>query len=159
MKLRKPSINFGGKLMKYILTAPPNCTTTTISLKPFAPNPARPCTPPSQPVIHYVRFRRAGTDDGSESCPPVLATVTASHSLRPFLPGRARSSVCDGALAAWIPNPTVRAQSRFPNPTVRAGSAGGLERGTVASRTDRLREFIYKIETLSNQKHFLSLES
>jgi hypothetical protein len=46
------------------------------------------CVQWSQPVIHYVYFCRAGTDDGSESCPPVLATVTASHSLRPFLPAR-----------------------------------------------------------------------
>ncbi len=39
------------------------------------------------------------------------------------------------ALATWFPNPTVRAESRFPNPTVRTGSAGGLKRGTVVSRS------------------------
>ncbi len=50
------------------------------------------------------------------------------------LPG---SSGISHALVAWFPNPTVRAESRFPNPTVQAGSAGGLKRKTVASRTDR----------------------
>jgi len=40
------------------------------------------------------------------------------------------------ALAAWFPNPTVRAESRFPNPTVRAGSADRLKRGpALASLT------------------------
>jgi hypothetical protein len=39
--------------------------------------------------------------------------------------------------------PTVRAESRFPNPTVRAGSAGGLKRGTVVSRTDGQPTWIY----------------
>jgi len=67
---------------------------------------------------------------------------------RPVLPVQAGSSGISRALAAWFPNPTVRAESRFPNPTVRAGSAGGLKRGTVASRTDRLREFICKIQGL-----------
>jgi hypothetical protein len=40
------------------------------------------------------------------------------------------------ALAAWFPNPTIRAESRFPNPTVRAGSADRLKRGpALASLT------------------------
>jgi hypothetical protein len=59
-------------------------------------------------------------------------------------------------LAAWFPNPTVRAESRFPNPTVRAesrfpnptvraGSTGGLKRGTVTSdgRTHARTKWIY----------------
>jgi hypothetical protein len=41
-----------------------------------------------------------------------------------------------------LPNPTVRAESRFPNPTVRAGSAGGLKHGTVVSRTDGRTHYV-----------------
>jgi hypothetical protein len=45
------------------------------------------------------------------------------------------------ALVEIIQRPSVRAGSPVENlsvrPTVRAGSAGGLKRGTVASRTDR----------------------
>ncbi len=55
------------------------------------------------------------------------------------------------ALVEIIQRPSVRAGSPVENlsvrPTVRVGSAGGLKRGTVASQTDRLREFIYKIRT------------
>jgi hypothetical protein len=110
---------------------------------------------PSPPLLATVtashplsRFCWAGpsrpsvTDPRLRSHTQSLSLTVKSLSLVRSLPG---SSGIYRALAAWFLNPTIRAESRFSNPTVRAGSAGRLKRGTVVSRTDALREFIYKI--------------
>ncbi len=84
----------------------------------------------------HFSLRPVVTDGRTHGLHPISLSLSQSNlSLVRSLPG---SSGISRALAAWFPNPTVRAESRFPNPTVRAGSAGGLKRGTVVSRHAQL---------------------
>jgi len=71
-----------------------------------------------------------------QTCTPELRHFSRHFSMRP------PSLFC---ASSGHRQTDARAESRFPNPTVRAGSADGLKRGTVVSRTNALREFIYKI--------------